>query len=65
MVTPLKRTPGKLGQQTAEVEPGAAKQEGECFPSLLGLIYMAVGLSLRPSAECDGGSLRGVGTEHR
>lgn len=25
-------------------------------------IYMAAGLSLRSAAECDGGSLRGIGT---
>lgn len=31
LVTPLKQTPGRFGRLTAEVEPGAAKQERECF----------------------------------
>lgn len=31
LVTPLKRTPGRFGRLTAEVESGAARQEGECF----------------------------------
>ena len=69
-VTPLKRTPGKFRRLTAEEEPGTAKQEGECFHVFMCVfsfttgtyIYMAAGLSLRASAECDGGSLRGVRT---
>lgn len=31
LVAPLKRTPGRFGRLTAEVESGAAKREGECF----------------------------------
>lgn len=71
LVTPLKRTPGRFGRLTAEVESGAAKQEGECFHVFMCVfsfttgtyIYMAAGLSLRSAAECDGGSLRGIGTD--
>lgn len=71
-LTPLKRTPGKFGRLTAEVEPAATKQEGECFHVFMCVfsftpgtyiytyIYVAAGLSLRPWAECDGGSLRGI-----
>lgn len=56
-LTPLKRTPGKFGRLTAEVEPAATKQEGECFHVFMCVfsftpgtyiytyIYVAAGLS--------------------
>lgn len=63
LATPLNRTPGRFGRLTAEVEPGAAKQEGEyfpvftcVFPLLPGFLYMAAGLS--PGSGSRRGSLR-------
>lgn len=53
--TALKRTPGTFGPLTAEVEPGAAKQEGECFHVFMCVflhywdlytVYMVAALSL-------------------
>lgn len=42
-----KRTPGKVGRPTAEVEPEAAKQEGECFHVFMLVFSFTTGLSLK------------------